>query len=94
LPLFEDANERVRLERWVPGAAVVLPAPGGIELLVLDGSFTEADEPFETQSWLRLPAGATLQAVAGPRGCRVWVKTGHLMDVRTAPAASWLGASQ
>jgi quercetin dioxygenase-like cupin family protein len=65
LPLFEDAHERVRLERWVPGAAIELPAPGGIELLVLDGGFTEGGEPFEVQSWLRLPAGATLRAVAG-----------------------------
>jgi hypothetical protein len=87
-PLFEDAHEQVRLERWVPGAIVALPAPNGIELLVLDGSFTEGGEVFETQSWLRLPAGATLRAVAGPQGCRVWVKAGHLAEVRGAPVAA------
>lgn len=84
LPLFEDAHERVRLERWAPHAAIELPALGGIELLVLDGDFTEGDEAFETQSWLRLPAGTPLRAMAGPQGCRVWVKTGHLADIRTA----------
>ena len=44
-PLFEDAREQVRLERWAPGVTVDLPAPGGIELLVLDGGFTESGEP-------------------------------------------------
>jgi anti-sigma factor ChrR (cupin superfamily) len=87
LPLFEDAHERVRLERWAAGAAIELRASGGIELLVLDGGFTEGGEAFEIQSWLRLPAGAPLRAVAEPRGCRVWVKTGHLVDVR-APTAT------
>jgi anti-sigma factor ChrR (cupin superfamily) len=88
LPMFEDAHERVRLERWMPGAAIVLPAPGGIELLVLDGSFTEGGEAFEIQSWLRLPAGVTFVAGAGPQGCHVWVKTGHLVNVRAAPAVA------
>jgi len=80
--LFEDADERVRLERWAPGAVVSLPVPGGIEVLVLDGGFTEGGESFVVQSWLRLPAGATLRAVAGPEGCRLWLKEGHLATVR------------
>ncbi len=86
-PLFEDAREQVRLERWAPGVTVDLPAPGGIELLVLDGGFTESGEPFEAQSWLRLPAGSALQAMAGPQGCRVWVKVGHLANAQVTPAA-------
>ena len=85
LPLFRDAVEDVRLERWAPGAAVVVPAPGGIELLVLEGSFEEGGERFERESWLRLPAGATLRAGAGARGCQAWVKTGHLSHVRGLP---------
>jgi anti-sigma factor ChrR (cupin superfamily) len=86
-PLFEDAREQVRLERWASGAMVALAVPGGIELLVLEGGFTEAGEAFEAESWLRLPAGATLQATAGPQGCLVWVKAGHLLDVQAAPPA-------
>src|SRR5262245_59576422 len=39
LPLFRDAREDVRLERWAPGSHVDLTAPGGIEILVLDGHF-------------------------------------------------------
>jgi hypothetical protein len=88
MPLFEDAHERVQLERWSPGAAVEVPLPGGMELLVLEGGFAEGGEVFEAHSWLRLPAGVTLRAVAGPQGCRVWVKAGHLANVRAAPAAA------
>ena len=47
--------------------------------LVLEGRFNEGNEEFTRQSWLRLPAGSDLQADAGPEGCRVWVKTGHLL---------------
>ena len=87
-PLFEDGHEQVRLERWVAGATIVLPVPGGIELLVLDGGFTENAEWFEVQSWLRLPSGATLRAMAGSEGCCVWVKTGHLALIRGLPAGA------
>jgi anti-sigma factor ChrR (cupin superfamily) len=81
MPLFCDAEEYVRLERWAPGVSVSLPLPGGAELFVLEGSFEEAGERFERQSWLRLPAG-TLQARAGAGGCKLWMKTGHLDRVR------------
>ncbi len=87
LPLFKDARENVRLERWSPGAEITLDRPGGLEVLVLDGSFQEGGEGFEEQSWLRLPIGATLHAKAGPDGCHVWVKTGHLRYVDGGPAA-------
>lgn len=87
MPLFEDARETVRLERWRAGAEIALPAQGGIEILVLDGDFREGGERFEPQSWLRLPAGAGLAARAGAAGCRVWVKTGHLAQPQAAPPA-------
>jgi hypothetical protein len=88
--LFENAGERVRLERWARSAVIDMQAQGGIELLVLDGSFGEAGEEFAPLSWLRLPAGARLRAVAGPDGCKVWVKSGHLTrDLRfPTPAAT------
>jgi anti-sigma factor ChrR (cupin superfamily) len=78
MPLFRDAHEDVRLERWAPQAWIELPLPAGAEFLVLDGSFEESGESFTAQSWLRLPASSSLRAKAGPNGCRVWVKTGHL----------------
>jgi hypothetical protein len=86
LPLYRDGVEDVRLERWSPGAAVTLALPGGLELLVLTGSFTEGSENFVEQSWLRLPPGAVLDAVAGPSGCRLWAKSGHLARPLPTPA--------
>ncbi|HVJ43876.1 MAG TPA: cupin domain-containing protein [Dongiaceae bacterium] len=85
MSLFADEMEDVRLERWAPRAKVELPLPGGGEFLVIEGSFEEAGESFPAQSWLRLPAGGRLHATAGPEGCRLWVKTGHLAGRIEAP---------
>ena len=78
LALHKDAHEEVLAERWAPGAEVTLDVPEGMELLVLSGAFTEQDEAFTGQSWLRLPPGTQTQAVAGPDGALVWIKRGHL----------------
>ena len=86
IPLFQDENEVVRIERWKPGAAINLPFPDGAEFLVLNGGYEESGEQFEVQSWLRLPTGATLNAKVGPNGCKVWVKTGHLRYVEGSVA--------
>lgn len=88
MPLFQDERESVRLERWAPNAQIILPTPGGIELLVLDGGFSEGGDSFEPQSWLRLPVGTELHATASANGCRAWVKTDHLAHEQTAPAAA------
>jgi ChrR-like protein with cupin domain len=85
--LHESAWELVLLERWAAGISIAVPIPWGIELLVLDGSFIEGAEAFTRLSWLRLPAGATLQATAGPAGCKLWVKSGHLAPEPRLPSA-------
>jgi hypothetical protein len=85
LPLFQDAREDVRLERWAPHRQISLDLPGGIEVLVLEGGFEEGGERFAPQSWLRLPARARLDAKAGPAGAKVWLKSGHLALPQTAP---------
>jgi hypothetical protein len=82
LTLFRNECEDVRLEQWMRHAAIRMDVPGGAELLVLNGGFDESGESFEPLSWLRLPPGTVLQAKAGPNGCRLWIKTGHLLDVR------------
>lgn len=87
LALFRDDSEEVRLERWTPGAAVTMDVPAGAEFLVLAGGFDEGGERFEPLSWLRLPTGAVLNAKAGPEGCTVWVKTGHLLRIHGMDAA-------
>ena len=86
LPLFSDGHEDVVLERWAPGAEIVLASPDGLEVLTLAGGFSESDEAFEIHSWLRLPKGCSSSAVAGPGGAHVWVKRGHLASSPQAPA--------
>jgi len=81
--LFRDTVEDVRIERWDADAPVRLPRlDGGLELLVLDGSFQEGGEAFTAQSWLRLPDGGALEARTGANGCVVWAKSGHLARIR------------
>ena len=84
MSLFKDAREDVRLERWAPNAHIELTEPGGIELLVLDGHFTDGAEDFAVQSWLRLPAAARVRAKAGAKGSKLWVKSGHLAHLPAA----------
>lgn len=76
--LYFDAREDVRIEEWQAGDSVAVDTAGGAEVLVLSGSFTESDEDFQAQSWLRVPDGYQLLATVGEKGARVWVKTGHL----------------
>ena len=79
--LHEDARERVQLETWAAGASVQRALPDGAEFLVLDGTFSEADERLEQHAWLRIPRGGQLNATAGPGGAKVWVKMRHLRFV-------------
>jgi anti-sigma factor ChrR (cupin superfamily) len=88
LPLFSDAVEDVRLEHWAPGASIKVDLPRGGEFLVLEGGFAERGDSFVPQSWLRLPAGDHLHAIAGAAGCKLWIKTGHLTERLTAPTAA------
>ncbi len=81
-PLHQDAVESVRIETWAPGAEITLDARGGLELLVLDGGFIEHSDALTKNSWLRLPDGCTLSAHVGDLGARVWIKTGHLREIR------------
>jgi len=78
MPLFLDERETVQLETWDAGAEIKLDLPEGGEFLVLDGEFTEAGERLRVHSWLRIPGGGRLEATAGQKGAKVWVKTRHL----------------
>jgi hypothetical protein len=67
-----------RLEQWAPGVTIEFNPDGGLELLVLEGGFSEGSGAYLSQSWLRLPIGEGFSARVGREGCRVWVKEGHL----------------
>ena len=84
--LHEDARERVTYTEAGPGAAFEVSDPGGIELLVLDGTLSDDARTLHRGSWLRLPDGMAFAGVCGPEGARVWMKTGHLVGA-AAPAA-------
>ena len=92
--LFRDAHEDVRLEHWRSDAIVALAVPDGGEILVLTGGFAAEGEPFDALSWLRLPCGSALQATAGPEGCTVWVKTGHVAHIAALPDAAASAATR
>ena len=87
MPLFRDDGEDVRLERWAANTNVDLVSQGGMEVLVLDGGFVEADQEFARLSWLRLPKDGTSTATTGASGARVWIKRGHLAQNPRPPAA-------
>ena len=78
--LFDNGHEQVRLETWAPDQDVELADPEGLELLVLDGSFSDATETFARHSWLRLPAGMDVRVRTGAEGARVWRKSGLLLQ--------------
>ena len=78
IPLHQDPRETVQVERWETGAEVQLELPEGGEFLVLDGGFTEGADQLKRHSWLRIPMGGDLNAVAGPEGATVWTKSRHL----------------
>ena len=88
MALHEDAHEMVTMEHWTAGTRVEYASPAGLELLVLEGGFIEQQEQFERFSWMRLPKGDVLSAVAGPEGARVWMKRGHLAGEITGPKTS------
>ncbi len=77
-PLHRDSREDVRLEYWAPQTQVEMLVAGGAEILVLEGSIIDNGDTLQPWSWLRLPLDGNLNAQAGPKGARVWVKTGHL----------------
>ena len=79
--LHKDEREEVTIERWAPGTRRMLDASGGLEIFVIDGELNESDDALSRWDWLRLPVGASFQAIAGEAGARVWIKSGHLRKV-------------
>ncbi|MEP2947578.1 MAG: cupin domain-containing protein [Lentilitoribacter sp.] len=76
--LFEDAREHVSFQTWKPDESITMDLPEGGEFLVLEGGFSEGDDILRKHSWLRMPQGSKLNAIASDKGAKVWVKTGHL----------------
>lgn len=81
-PLFSDESEQVCLQRLSPNEVVFSRPADGAELLVLAGELIMGGQSYECGSWMRLPAGEHLDIAAGARGATVYLKTGHLADMK------------
>ena len=84
--LYEDHRETVTYSRLEAGATLKSEVSGGIELLVINGALTVEGEILGKHTWLRLPEGQSLSAMATGDGAKIWMKTGHLPFAK-APAA-------
>ena len=80
-PLYKDTFEEVSLLHFEPEDEISLNVKGGAELFVLEGSLTEKADTLLKYSWLRVPINSHIQAKAGKKGAKVWVKTGHLTEL-------------
>jgi hypothetical protein len=76
--LYQDTYEKVDVYELAPHASLCLDADKGLEVIVLEGEFTEGADTLEQHSWLRLPINTTLDGQAGSNGARLWIKTQHL----------------
>jgi hypothetical protein len=84
--LYRDGRfpDVTRLERWAPGAAPgPRELPGGAELFIIEGALEDAEGRSPAGTWLRLPAGSTLEAHSSD-GCVVYLKTGALPALRSS----------
>lgn len=76
--LYAADRERVSLLRLPPGHTLRLDAPGGAELLVIEGRLIVGAVVLGALGWLRLPPGDAPELHAGDAATMVYLKTGHL----------------
>jgi anti-sigma factor ChrR (cupin superfamily) len=82
LALHSFGSEEVMMVRLAPGASVPRHGhDGGEELLVLEGELADEHGRYPAGSWLRSPPG-TRHAPFSDTGCLIYVKLGHLAEVR------------
>ncbi len=87
--LYVDAAfpDSTRLEKLDPGASPAERSyPGGAELFVLSGAFSDESGQYRAGAWLRLPPGARHQPQSDT-GCELYMKSG-------AVAGLWSGARE
>jgi anti-sigma factor ChrR (cupin superfamily) len=80
--LAERDYEHVSLEVWEPHTSLLMVYAGGLEVVVLDGALRLDDVTYGPQDWLRIPADEMVQITAGQEGARLWIKRGHLKEIR------------
>ena len=81
--LYETDREQVSLLRLPPGHMLRLSAPGGAEILVIEGRVIVGATMLGALGWLRLPPSDAPGLRAGDAGTTLYLKTGHLAGLAT-----------
>lgn len=78
MPLHQYGSENVALVKWEPGTRFDKHMhPGGEEIFVLSGTFSDEQGDYEAGTWIRNPPGS-MHRPFSEEGCIIYVKTGHL----------------
>lgn len=79
MPLHEHDGVSTALVRWAPHTRFQPHRhPGGEEILVLDGVFSDEWGDYPRHTWLRSPRWSQHAPFTGPEGALIYVKVGHL----------------
>lgn len=74
----EGFADSLRIERWAAGLdPLVRSYPGGVEIFVLSGQFSDDQGVYPTGSWLRLPEAGS-HCPRSIEGCELYVKEAGL----------------
>lgn len=85
LPLHQFGPEHVALVRWAPGTTFHSHVhPGGEEIYVLEGVFSDEEGDYPAGTWLRNPAYSR-HTPFSREGCLIYVKVGHLPGAAAHP---------
>lgn len=88
LPLHAYGTEQVALVKWAPGTRFQAHRHwGGEEILVLEGTFADEQGIYPQGTWLRNPPDS-VHTPFSDEGCVIYVKTGHLSNVRLPQVAT------
>lgn len=80
--LYKDAVETVEIQEWQPNRVVTVGDAGGAEILIIDGGFSQESKSFAQHDWFRIPKNKTVDLKANDTGARIWIKTGHLSEIK------------
>ncbi len=79
MPLHAHQGIHTALVRWAPNTRFNTHAhPGGEEILVLDGVFSDEGGDYPRGTWLRSPCWSRHTPFTGAQGALIYVKVGHL----------------
>ena len=79
MPLHSHEGIDTALVRWAPNTRFNAHShPGGEEILVLDGVFSDEGGDYPVGTWLRSPRWSRHTPFTGAQGALIYVKVGHL----------------